>query len=68
MTERDKFMARLSEARDAGLVDMRFFFHPERPMKPEEIFAAMNQVEDAVKKGSRHTHWVGNDPALEGAR
>ncbi len=63
MTEREKFMARLAEARDAGLVDQKFFFHPARAFKPEAIFAAMNQVEDAVKVGKRHTEWVGNDPA-----
>ena len=63
MTERGKFMARLAEAQDAGLVDLKFFFHPARPMKPEEVFAAMNDVEDAVKKGVRHTDWKGNTPA-----
>ncbi len=63
MTERDRFMARLAEAREAGLVDMKFFFMPSGPMKPESIFAAMNQVEDAVKKGKRHTEWAGNTPA-----
>jgi hypothetical protein len=63
MTEREKFMARLAEARDAGLVDMKFFFHPAGPMKPEQIFGAMNQVEDAAKKGVRHSGWKGNDPA-----
>jgi hypothetical protein len=57
MTEREKFMARLAKARDAGLVDMKFFFHPARPMKPEEIFAAMNEVEDAAQKGVRHSEW-----------
>lgn len=63
MTEREKFMARLAEAREAGLVDTKFFFHPERPMKPDEIFGAMNQVEDAVKKAQRHSDWNGNKPA-----
>jgi hypothetical protein len=60
MTERDKFMARLAEAREAGLVDQKFFFHPARALKPDEIFAAMNKVEDAVKTGKRHTGWKGN--------
>jgi hypothetical protein len=63
MTEREKFMARLAKARDAGLVDMKFFFHPARPMKPEEIFAAMNEVEDAAQKGVRHSEWNGNERA-----
>ncbi len=63
LTERDKFMARLSEARDGGLVDQKFFFQPSRSLKPEEIFAAMNEVEDAVKKGHRHSSWEGNEPA-----
>jgi hypothetical protein len=65
MTEREKFMARLAEARAAGLVDMKFFFHPARAMKPEDIFAAMNQVEDAAKAAKRHTNWKGNDPLFE---
>jgi hypothetical protein len=60
MTEREKFMARLAEAREAGLVDQKFFFHPARALKPEEIFGAMNQVEDAVKRGKRHSGWNGN--------
>jgi len=60
MTEREKFMARLGEAREVGLVDQKFFFHPGRALKPEEIFAAMNQVEDAVKLGKRHCGWNGN--------
>jgi aminoglycoside phosphotransferase len=64
MTEREKFMARLAEAREAGLVDQKFFFHPARAFKPEEIFAAMNQVEDAVKRGIRHTEWIGNGRAV----
>lgn len=63
MTEREKFMARLSTAREGGLVDMKFFFRSMKPMSPEEIFGAMNQVEDAVKKGTRHEGWNGNVPA-----
>lgn len=62
-SEREKFTARLAEAREAGLVDLKFFFHPARPMKPDEIFAAMNQVEEAVKKGVRHSGWKGDIPA-----
>lgn len=60
MGERDKFMMRLACAREAGLVDIRFCFRPTRPMKPEEIFRAMNEVEDAIKKGHRHARWEGN--------
>lgn len=65
MTEREKFMARLAEARDAGLVDVKFFFHPARATEPEEIFASLNQVEDAIRKGRcvRHTDWHGDHPA-----
>jgi aminoglycoside phosphotransferase len=63
MTERERFMSRLAEAREAGLVDMKFFFQPGRSFEPEEIFAAMNQVEEAAKKGVRHTGWNGNAPA-----
>lgn len=62
MTEREKFMARLAKARDAGLVDLKFFFHPVRAFKPEEIFGAMNEVEDAIEAGKCFTHsgWSGN--------
>jgi hypothetical protein len=63
MSEREKFMARLAEAREGGLVDMKFFFEPSKAMKPEEIFSAMNQVEQAAKTGHRHTAWKGNKPA-----
>ena len=63
MTEREKFMARLATAREGGLVDMKFFFQPLKPMTTEEIFGAMNQVEDAVKKGVRHAGWKDNAPA-----
>ena len=62
MSEREKFMARLAEARAGGLVDMKFFFEPSKAMKPDEVFGAMNQVEAAVKKGHRHTEWNGNKP------
>lgn len=63
ITEREKFMTRLSEAAKAGLVDQKFFFHPDRAFEPEEIFGAMNQVEDAIKGGQciRHSEWAEND-------
>jgi hypothetical protein len=63
ITEREKFMTRLSEATKAGLVDQKFFFHPDRAFEPEEIFGAMNEVEDAIKGGrcQRHSGWDGND-------
>lgn len=65
MTERDKFMDRLEKARAAGLVDMKFFLHPAKALKPEEIFAAMNEIEDAIKNKQcvRHTAWSGDDIA-----
>jgi len=63
MQERAKFMARLAEAREAGLVDLKFFFKPNKVMKKEEIFGAMNEVEEAVKDGTRHKGWSGNAPA-----
>ena len=63
MQERAKFMARLAEAREAGLVDLKFFFKPAKVMKKEEIFGAMNEVEEAVKTGTRHKGWSGNAPA-----
>lgn len=63
ITERERFMARLSEATKAGLVDQKFFFRPGRAFEPEEIFGAMNAVEDAIKSGKcrRHAGWAGND-------
>lgn len=64
MTEQEKFLARLGEARDVGLVDVKFFFHPSQAVKPEELFASLNQIEDAVKEGrcTRHRGWKGNEP------
>jgi hypothetical protein len=61
--EREKFLARLAEARQAGLVDIKFCFQPSKAMKPDEIFAALNHVEVAVKTGHRHASWDGNVPA-----
>lgn len=63
MSERAKFMARLADAREGGLSDMKFFFMPQKEMEPEEIFGAMNEVEDAIrhKKAVRHTNWNGNE-------
>lgn len=61
--ERDKFLARLAEARRAGLTDIKFCFQPGKAMKPEEIFAALNEVETAVKAGNCHENWQGNIPA-----
>lgn len=63
ITEREKFMTRLSEAAKAGLVDQKFFFHPDRAFEPEEIFEAMNKVEEAIKGGRcrRHANWDVNE-------
>lgn len=62
ITERERFMTRLSEAARAGLVDQKFFFHPDRAFEPEEIFGAMNKVEDAIKSDhcKRHSGWDGD--------
>lgn len=67
MTEREKFLARLGEARDAGLVDVKFFFHPTRAVKPEEIFASLNEIDEAVKHGRcvRHSKWSGDEAAAQ---
>jgi hypothetical protein len=64
MLERDKFMARLAKDRSDGLTDWKFFFLPDREMSPEEIFAAMNEVESAIESGKCVTHsgWNGNTP------
>ena len=64
MLERDKFMARLKRDRDAGLTDLKFCFMPDRALLPEEIFAAMNQAEEAIEAGRCVTHsgWNGNAP------
>ncbi len=63
ITEREKFMTRLSEATKAGLVEQKFFFHPDRAFEPEEVFGAMNKVDEAIKGGKcqRHAEWVGDD-------
>jgi hypothetical protein len=68
MSERDKFLARLGEVRDIGLVDVKFFFQPSRAVKPEEIFASLNEIEDAIKVGKcvRHTAWDGDNPSGAG--
>lgn len=63
MSEREKFMARLAEDREAGLADLFLFFRPDRAYRPEEIYGAMNAVEEAAKTGLRHSDWKGNDPA-----
>lgn len=62
MTERERYQARLGEARDAGLVDVKFFFRSDRPVKPEDIYASLNEIEEAIKHGSciRHKHWSGD--------
>ncbi len=65
MTEQETFLARLETARQNGLVDVKFLFHPSRAVKPEEIFAGLNEIEDAISAGNcvRHTKWNGNAPA-----
>lgn len=65
MTEQGKFLARLGDARKNGLVDVKFFFHPSRAVKPEEIFAGLNSVEIAIeeKRATVHTGWKGNEIA-----
>lgn len=64
MTEQEKFLARLDDARKAGLVDVKFLFHPSRAVKPEEIFAGLNEIEIAIESGNcvRHSKWSGNAP------
>ena len=64
MTERDVFMSRLAKAREAGLKDVKFFFQPTQPMKPEDIFASVNEVDRAIEAGecTKHTEWDGNEP------
>ena len=63
MLERDKFMARLERDRKAGLTDLKFFFRPDGALSPEEIFAAMNEVEEAIEAGKSFTHsgWKRNE-------
>lgn len=62
MLERDKFMARLEKDRKDGLTDLKFFFRPDRAFSPEEIFAAMNEIEDTIQAGrcNRHSVWDKN--------
>lgn len=63
MTERTKFLARVAEAREVGLRDIKFFCHPNRPVKSAEIFASLNEIEDAIRQGNcvRHVKWSGDD-------
>ena len=63
MTERERFLARLGEARKGGLVDVKFFFHPSGAVKPEQIFASLNEIEDAIESGRcvKHTGWDGDN-------
>lgn len=70
MSEREKFLARLGEARELGLVDVKFFFHPTRAVKSEEIFASLNEIESAIKSGNctRHAGWDGNSAAAHTPR
>jgi hypothetical protein len=70
MIEQEKFLSRLGEARDVGLVDVKFFFHPSQAVKPEELFASLNEIEDAVKEGrcTRHSGWKGDEPYQEPAK
>lgn len=65
MSEQEKFLVRLGDARKDGLVDVKFFFHPSRAVKPEEIFAGLNGVEDAILAGraTAHTTWEDNEIA-----
>lgn len=62
MTEREKFLARLGEARKVGLVDVKLFFHPNRVVEPEEIFASLNEIDDAKKQDKCIVHdgWSGD--------
>lgn len=65
MSEQERFLARLQTERDGGLVDVKFFFHPSRMVEPEEIFAALNEIDAAIANGNcvKHTDWNGNQPA-----
>ncbi|MCJ2120665.1 hypothetical protein MKK65_29605 [Methylobacterium sp. J-001] len=67
MSEQKKFLARLETARQEGLVDVKFLFHPSRAVQPEEIFAGLNEIEDAISSGNcvRHFKWNGDAPAEE---
>lgn len=62
MSEKDRFLVNLHEARNRGLVGLHFDFRPSRPMTPEEIFKALNEVDAAVEQGHRHFGWDGNMP------
>lgn len=64
MTERETFMARLDQERKEGLKDLKFFFMPSRAFSPDEIFAALNQIDNAIANGNcvQHTGWTDNQP------
>jgi hypothetical protein len=61
-TQREKFMTRLAAAREVGLIDLKLFFAPAHSFSPEEIFGALNEIEDAIDSGkcTRHSGWDKN--------
>lgn len=65
MTEREKFVRRIETARRDGLVALGFVLRVDRPLSSEEIFTAVNEVEDAIESGRcvRHSGWAGNEPS-----
>lgn len=65
MSEKEKFLARLGDSRANGLVDVKFFFNPTQATSPEQIFAALNEIEEVIAAGEclRHSTWSGDEPA-----
>lgn len=65
MTERDKFMRRIEKLRRDGLAALGFVLRVDSQLSCGDIFAALNEVEEAIESGGciRHSGWIGNEPA-----
>lgn len=66
MSERQRLFERLAKAKDEGLVSAGWLLRPRKPIpQPEDIYAAMNEIEDAIEAGRcvRHKDWKGNEPS-----
>lgn len=57
MTEKTKYMTKLSEDRTKGLKDVKYFFVRQDFMTPEEIYAALNEFQAAAENAQPHDGW-----------
>jgi|HubBroStandDraft_1064217.scaffolds.fasta_scaffold79321_3 hypothetical protein len=60
MTEREKAMARFERELANGLVDMKFLIIDGEKLSEEEIFAAINHIDEALDSGrcQKHDTWT----------